>query len=203
MKLLSSPTSPYARVVRAVIKEKSLDYEVNIIEVDPWANPNILVAANPFCRIPVLTTATGIELSESLVIALYLEKMYPDPTLLPPSHIEQVLHKVALGIGLIDSAVAIVAAKKFDSAAESNLIVQRRVAAIDRTLPTIFTAVEASTNNDVDLGDLYIAVSLEYIDLRFPNMTWRQTLPKLADWLESLVSRPALAETAPVVSHIS
>ena len=38
MKLLASPTSPYARKVRIALAEKKLDYE--LVEMSPWTPDN-------------------------------------------------------------------------------------------------------------------------------------------------------------------
>ncbi|WP_198534604.1 glutathione S-transferase N-terminal domain-containing protein [Salinivibrio kushneri] len=58
MELYLNTTSPYARVVRICAIEKQLD-DVKLIWVDPWADDNALLTANPNGKIPVLVTDRG------------------------------------------------------------------------------------------------------------------------------------------------
>lgn len=52
MKLLYSPTSPYARKCRVAAIEKGLESRIEVLAVSPMANPPELLAANPLAKAP-------------------------------------------------------------------------------------------------------------------------------------------------------
>src|SRR5690606_34783629 len=67
--------------------------------------------------------------------------------------------------------------------------VQRALAALEADPPGLGTPP--------DVGQISLACTLSYLDLRFDG-AWRAEHPKLAAWLERFVAAvPALAETAP------
>jgi len=82
MKLLSSPTSPYARKVRIALAEKKIDCE--LVEASPWAADSIVPTHNPLGKVPVLLLDDGTALYDSRVIVEpdYLASSGHDITLL-------------------------------------------------------------------------------------------------------------------------
>jgi Glutathione S-transferase, N-terminal domain len=52
MKLFGSPSSPYVRKARVLLKEKSIDCEF-VIE-DPWPAESKIPSMNPLGKVPVL-----------------------------------------------------------------------------------------------------------------------------------------------------
>ena len=48
-----------------------------------------------------------------------------------------------------------------------------------------------------DLGDITLAVALEYLDFRLPDIDWRAATPGLADWLAEAGMRPSMLATRP------
>ncbi len=83
MELYLNATSPYARLVRIVLLEKGLADAVTLKWCDPWADDADLLKANPAGRIPALVTEEGTTLSESMLIAVYLDSVSPNPPMLP------------------------------------------------------------------------------------------------------------------------
>ena len=77
MQLLANTTSPYVRIARMCLIEKSIDIEPTI--VDPWADDERLGAANASTRVSTLITDDGTPLTESLLIELWLETTRPPP----------------------------------------------------------------------------------------------------------------------------
>ena len=105
MDLYYSTTSPYARLVRVALREKGLDGRVTPHLVDPWADDAELMRANPLVRVPALVTDDGQALTESLVIALYLETAHPEPALVPTGQRAAVLARAGVAMGAVDAAV--------------------------------------------------------------------------------------------------
>src|SRR4051794_27500309 len=70
--------SPYCRKVRIALREKGLACE--LVEEQPWTQPEELAALNPACETPVLVD-DDLVVCDSQAIADYLEEAYPEPTL--------------------------------------------------------------------------------------------------------------------------
>jgi len=71
LKLIASPTSPYARKVRIVLAEKKVEYQT--IDSSGWASGNPLHAYNPLGKLPVLILDDGTHLYDSRVIVEYID----------------------------------------------------------------------------------------------------------------------------------
>ncbi len=198
MQLFVSPTSPFARLVRVIRLEKALTDEISLEWVDPWASPDPLTRANPYSQVPALQLADGTTIVDSLVIASFLENRFPEPALMPAATTAAVHHKLGLGKVLIDAAVDLVITKRFRPQPDSDPILDRRRAAIERAVPAIAGCV--TPVDQLDLGDIALAVALAYLDFRFPDIEWRAAQPELARWADELGQRPALMETRPPAS---
>ena len=75
MKLIYSPTSPYARKVRTVIIEKQLENQVDMVNLAPADLPQELLIANPLSRVPTLIRDNGAPLIDSPFICEYLDSL--------------------------------------------------------------------------------------------------------------------------------
>ena len=80
MKIIGSYVSPYVRKVLACMELKGLDYEVD--PITPFFGNDEFRRLSPLCRIPVLIDE-GFVLTDSSVIAEYLDEQYPEPKLMP------------------------------------------------------------------------------------------------------------------------
>lgn len=80
MKIIGSYVSPYVRKVLVCMELKGLDYEVD--PITPFFGNDEFRRLSPLCRIPVLIDE-GLVLTDSTVIAEYLDEQYPEPALLP------------------------------------------------------------------------------------------------------------------------
>ena len=195
MELYASPTSPYARLVRGVFIEKDIADQVEIHWLNPWESPQALISVNPFCRVPTLVTDDGRVLVENLLIALYLERHVPQPPLLADP--ERAWPKLGLAQGLIDAAVDIAAGRRLRKLPEDDPILTRRREAFPRAIERVAGLIDQTPPSTPDLGDLALAVALEYLDFRIPEFDWRVQSPALASWHAELARRESLAATAP------
>lgn len=80
MKIIGSYVSPYVRKVLVCMELKGLDYEVD--PITPFFGNDEFRRLSPLRRIPVLID-DGLVLTDSTVIAEYLDDQFPDPPLLP------------------------------------------------------------------------------------------------------------------------
>ena len=80
MKIIGSYVSPYVRKVLVCMELKGIEYEVD--PITPFFGNDEFRRLSPLCRIPVLI-CDNMALSDSTVIAEYLDEQFPEPPLLP------------------------------------------------------------------------------------------------------------------------
>lgn len=197
MELFLNATSPYARLVRIVVLEKGLAEGVTLRWCDPWANDAALLAANPAGRIPALMTDDGTTLSESLLIAVYLDSLGRREPLIPPACQARVLHFSGLGQALMDAAFTTVISRKHQgNEADDSVLGQRRQRAIQRTLARLAHELDASqVAAAVTLGDIAVAVALDYLTFRLPETGWAEQHPRLTQWHQRVSARQSFVQT--------
>ena len=203
MKLIGSPASPYARKVRVVMAEKKLDYQY-VIE-DVWALDSIITESNPLGKVPCLVMEGGEAVFDSRVIVEYLDTLSPVGKLIPALGRERAEVKTweALADGLLDAALLARLETMFSGRTEA----QRSPAWIDRQMGKIHAVLKAMSTGLGDkpfcsgvhfsLSDVAVGCALGYLDLRFNDITWRDTYPNLAKLQEKLMLRPSFIDTKP------
>ena len=80
MKIIGSFVSPYVRKVLVCMELKGLDYEVD--PITPFFGNDEFRRLSPLRRVPLLIHE-GLVLTDSTVIAEYLEEQFPEPALMP------------------------------------------------------------------------------------------------------------------------
>ncbi|RDE22677.1 glutathione S-transferase [Motiliproteus coralliicola] len=198
MQLLLNKTSPYARMARIAMLEKGLQNQIELCWCDPWNDDPQLLQHNPVGRIPALVTDQGVTLSESLLIATYLDSLVAHNPLVPEDQKALVLHFAGLGQGLMDASFnAVIARKYLDEAANNSVLSERRWNAIDRTLAQLEHSVEQlAATPSISLGEICVAVAIDYLLFRLPELDTCSRYPKLAAWHRSRVQRPSFETTA-------
>lgn len=195
MRLFASPTSPYARKVRAVLIEKQLEDAVEMVDTNPLADPPELRAANPLGKVPTLALSDGRALFDSPVICTFLDEIGSGPRLIPsnPRRRLDLMVRQALADGVMDAAFALVMEQRRPRGQQSRDWIVRWTAAILKG--TADMALRAGRH--VDLGDIASACALGYLDFRLPAIDWRAGSPALSIWYAGISTRPSLARTAP------
>lgn len=198
MKLYLNKTSPYARLALVTAHEAGLVDRIETIWIEPWNDPPALLAANPLGKIPALETDDGVTLIESSCICDYLIARSGRSDLLPalPARVE-VLQRVGLGRATMDCAFGAVIERRFNNGNETALS-ERWVRALTRAVTVLdgVASVRAQATGQ-DLGDLVIAVALDYVDFRLAEIGWRQNTKNLAPWIDRLRARPSMIATQP------
>lgn len=197
MELYLNGTSPYARVARIVALEKGLGTTLTLHWCDPWTDDEALLLANPVGRVPALITDEGYALSESSLIAQYLDAIGHGESLLPNARRAEVLALTGLGQGLMDAAFHTVIARKHQGAeADDSVLGQRRRRAIGRTLAALEdNLAEEAHASSVTLGSIVVAVALDYLNFRLPEIEWWRELPRLAEWHRAFTARESFTST--------
>ncbi|WP_447043730.1 glutathione S-transferase N-terminal domain-containing protein [Vreelandella sp. H-I2] len=198
MELYLNVTSPYARLVRIVLMEKGLADAVTLKWCDPWADDAELLKANPAGRIPALVTEEGTTLSESMLIAVYLDSVSPNKPMLPAASLGDVLHLAGLGQNLMDAAfTTVIARKHYGHETDESELGQRRSRAIQRLLKQLSSELgEKQQASTINLGEIAIAVALDYLAFRLPEVNWEEGYPQLQSWHSGVIARASFQQTA-------
>jgi len=201
LRLLASPTSPYARKVRIVMSEKRIECELEMTDV--WSADTTIGEFNPLGKVPCLIMDDGGAVFDSRVIVEYLDTLTPVGHLIPASGRQRVEVRTweALADGIIDALVLVrLEHTQRPAAARSTPWIDRHLAKAAAGLRSAAAALaDKPWCNDerFTLADIALGVSLAYLDFRFPQIAWRTDHPNLARHYEKLAARPSFQETAP------
>lgn len=195
--LLHTPASPFARKVRVVAQIRGVALELRLTPVDPLLRDPDLAQHNPLGRVPVLLTPEGA-LPDSRIIVRYLDQLRPGPGLasaggLLPWKIETA---EALADGIMEMAVAL----RQERASRPEAL--RWDALIEARFARILDSLEALDRMEIaacghNFGNIALAVALEYLDFRHPDLDWRQRCPMLGQWLGCIAETVAMQSTRP------
>jgi glutathione S-transferase len=198
MKLLYSPTSPYARKVRIVVREKGLQSSVTEIIRLPADKQPELLAANPLGKVPALILDDHSVLFDSPVICEYLDQLVKKPGLIPAGDARWPAFRAqALADGLLDVAVAAVLESRRPQERQSDSMLahwrEQMLSAVRHMHEEL-----ASLESELTVGHIALATALAYLDFRHSDLQWRTVAGHaLADWYAGFARRPSMQKTAP------
>ncbi len=93
MTLYSSDTDPYCHMVRIVLAEKGINYEVHDVDIND--TPEDLKDLNPYNEVPTLVDR-DLVLYGHQVIMEYLDERFPHPPLMPVDPVSRARHRLML-----------------------------------------------------------------------------------------------------------
>ncbi len=201
MKLLHSPTSPFARKVRIVAAEKKLELELEI--ADPWKPNPDLARANPLGKVPALLMDDGTSLFDSRVIVEYLDGVSPVHRLIPEISRDRIAVKrwEAITDGLCDAAIlARLEASRPDQNESSAKQIARQRDKVNSCIDEMARELgdrEFCVGNALSLADIASGCALGYLKFRFPEITWETSHPSLARLYKKLAARASFKATDP------
>ncbi|MDX5363062.1 MAG: glutathione S-transferase [Pseudazoarcus pumilus] len=200
MKLVATPTSPYARKIRVMLAEKNLSFE--LVVDSPWEPTSTIPEVNPLGKVPVLVTDEGEVFFDSPVIAGWLENLAAAPRLLPADPVEavRVRQLEALADGITDAVVAVVLEGRRPEALRSADVVARQLQKVERGLDRLEQLATGRSwlhGDAISLGDIAVGVMIGFIELRLPNVDWKNERPSLTSLIARLFERPSFIDTVP------
>jgi glutathione S-transferase len=203
LKLIASLTSPYVRKVRIALAEKKIEF--SLVVDSPWTPANAVAEYNPLGKIPVLVLDDGTHLYDSRVIVEYLDTVSPVSRLIPEPSRQRIAVKrwEALADGICDAAAAIVLENKRPARQQSKDWIDRQRDKIARGIVEMARDLEERpwcNGESYSLADIATGCALGYLDLRFPDVDWRDAHPNLAKLAEKLAARASFADTVPPAS---
>lgn len=201
MKMLITPTSPYARKARAVVIEKGLNCEMS--EVSPWDDSPEVLAANPLRKVPVLLLDNGTAMFDSRVICEYLDAQSEKSQFLPADMLarQSVKTREALVEGAMDAALMLVMTGR--AAADMTPTDSWRhwlMGKAERALDLLEKDISGRNASSPDMSDVACYCFLDFWLFRMPQTKWsdwRDSRPQLAGWFTKMGERECFAKTDP------
>ncbi|PAU52971.1 glutathione S-transferase [Pseudomonas sp. PIC25] len=200
--LFHSPASPFVRKVMVLLHETGqLDrVALHTVALSPTSPSAELNADNPAGKIPALRLEDGSVLHDSRVILDYLDHQHVGEPLIPRDGTARWrrLTLASLADAILDAAVLTryetflrPEEKRWDDwlAAQKDKI-QRALAYFEQN-----AAAELACH--FDIAAIGVACALGYLDLRQPELGWRDRYPRLAAWYAEVSQRPSMQATQP------
>lgn len=199
MKLLGSPSSPYALKARVAMIEKNIACE---FVADRPSSPDSQVPKhNPLGKVPVLVLDDGKSLYDSSVIVEYFDTIGNGPQLIPADFAAriEVRRREALGDGVVDAIVALTHDSRYTEASDPNAgWYQKQLKKIERGLTALeqdIGANEFSFGNAFSVADICAGMALGYLDRVYASYDWRGKYPGLKAYAEKMFARRSFAST--------
>lgn len=186
--LRSSPASPFGRKAKIAAAVLDLAALLHVEATDTTDPGDSIRTQNPLGKIPALLLEDGTALYDSRVVVEYLDHLAGGGRIIPAGDARfPVLRLQALADGIADAALLQVYEVRFrpeerrhpDWLAYQAEKVSRGLGELEKTPPA--TVNEGTTP---DIGQIALACTLGYLDLRFEG-SWRSQHPTLVAWLDA------------------
>lgn len=197
MELFHSPTSPYARKARVILREKNVVFdEINVRESSRRPTEK-----NPLGKVPTLVLDDGTAVFDSVVIVETVEALFPEPPLLGTSIQERTRVRCleAAADGLSDVLIPIVTEDQRAPEVRNQNLVARLSGKVNTTLAYLNELAPQEgffLASGYSVADIAVVAALGYVRLRRPDF-----LPPhnrlLAYEARMLAEKPHLAQTIP------
>ncbi|MFJ2323015.1 glutathione S-transferase [Pseudomonas sp. NPDC087817] len=204
MTLFHNSLSPFVRKVMVLLHETGQQDRVALQDcvLSPVSPDPTLNADNPLGKIPALRLADGNVIHDSRVILDYLDHQHVGNPLIPRdgSARWRRLTLASMADGIMDASVMV----RYEQALRApekhwNEWLDAQREKIRRALALLETDAIAELTSHFDVAAISVACALGYLDLRFPEMGWRDANPQLANWYFEVSQRSSMIATMPKV----
>jgi glutathione S-transferase len=204
MTLFYNQASPFARKVLVLLHETGQFDQVELLSTmptpvtpDPRLNEN-----NPAGKLPALHLADGNVIHDSRVILDFFDYQHGGKPLIPregPARWRR-LTLASLADALLDAALMI-RYETFLRPLEKNWDewLSNQSEKIHRSLAYFEQEAVTELSAHFDIASIGVASALGYLDFRQPNLGWRSSHPRLANWYADVSKRPSMMKTQPPV----
>jgi len=198
MHLYVNTTSPFVRLVRLAIEEKGLADRVTLERVDPWADPEAFLKANPAGRVPTLTTDDGHVFAEAHLILRYLDEI-AQPAVFPSEDLARTLEIAAPALGATEASTAIIIGRKSSPDFDTDMVGSKRYRSIASGLAWLNANLPRDFADRPDIANFAAVTLIDYVVFRFPDRDWLGDLPALRAWRDRQKGRPSVEATMPYI----
>ena len=202
MTLYYNAASPFARKVLILLHETGQSNRVSLkaVALTP-VSPDVEVCRdNPCGKIPALCLADDNVIHDSRVILEYLDQQHVGNPLIPKegSARWRRLTLASLADALMDAAL-LIRYETFLRPEEKHWSewLDAQQEKIARTLAYFEAEAVTELSTHFDVASISVACALGYLDFRQPNLGWRSSYPRLANWYYEVSQRPSMLETQP------
>ncbi|WP_254615554.1 glutathione S-transferase family protein [Cupriavidus basilensis] len=204
LNLFWSPRSPFVRRVMVAAHELGLAQDIHRIDtaVAMTGCHAGLMQVNPLNKIPTLITEDGAALFDTMLICEYLDSVAAVPSLFPPARAArlQSMRWHALGHGLTDLLVLWRNERNRPPAKQSGEVMRAWDSKASATLGQLQSEVAALQAAPLSIGQIAVACALGYLDFRFEQMRWRDSVPALGAWFDGFNQRASMQATLPALA---
>ena len=193
MKLLSGPTSPFARKCRIVAIEKAITLEEVI--TNPFESKDLPIL-NPLRMIPVLLLEDGKKIYDSDIICRYLDALGSGPQIYPGGDDWSCLTFATLGNRLADASVQLQLQKVLPEGDQSQPFMEKMKNRIERSFSALDSNLNEFNTDALRIDSICIISGIGHIELRHGD-EWRGAYPALTNWYLSQMNRNSIIDTAP------
>ncbi len=196
MKLYMSLNSPYARLVRVLVREAGCADKVTEVQVDPRDGSSGYWATNPIGLIPALELADGLVLSESDLVCRHIDDALAGGRFYAGVR-RDARRAAALGMaqGILFRGLLARTDQMRPAAPDRDAFVARQLSAASRAADALEKTIE--DHEGVDIVDIVFGATVGWFGFRHEAVGILQGRPKLTRWFERLDRRPAFSETRP------
>lgn len=199
MKVMTTLTSPYGRIVRALVIEKGFQDRVEIFPTVTRTPDTPVLDVNPSGRVPTLIAEDGTMFEDSPLICVYLDSL-EDPQVLAPQTdwnariLEARVRSMLDGIAVWGREI-----RRPENEQSPDIVAHETNRA--HRLADVFDKLGANGAFDgpLDLAQLILGCTLHRHDIAPKGFDWRAANPNLAAWVDRFGERPSMQETLPPV----
>lgn len=205
MRLINAKASPFGRKVAVALIEKGISFEMVFDE--PWSRNTCTPRYNPLEQLPILIADNGEIAFESTFILEWIERRFPTPPLLPADDdgILAAKRLQVLAEGVMMAAGGIVSELSRPAPGPAWIERQKRkviggIRALEQALEgRAFAIGDRFGQADIGIGCNLSMLTFMAADLglQVPEITWRQSHPALAAYVDRLEARRSFQETQP------
>src|SRR5580704_329480 len=196
MKLFYASGSPYARIVRVVVRELGLQGGIDEIEVTLRDPNSSLLPFNPGGKVPTLELDDGTILNESLLLLAFLDTRHSSRKLLPMDGSDgwKTLSELGRAYAFLDAVTAWNRELRFGQSSPGVIALEKTRA--DRVADGLETALGAGAyGGPINAAQIVLAAALENFARRHKVWDWQAGRPRLSAFLDGIAQRPSFAET--------
>jgi glutathione S-transferase len=195
MELFYSSGSPYARVIRIVVRELGMTEGLIETACALRSADNPALARTPLGRVPALALDDGTVLTETRVICEGLDDMAGGHVLFgPPPEAAAARAQDGLITGLMECLVTLVREGRRPEGARSETAIENERARIARCLDALSTQ---GLPEVPAYRACMLACALGMVESRGLMPGWREGHAALGSWYDRQMQRPSLRETLP------
>jgi|SRR5579862_6192584 len=197
MKLFYASGSPYARIVRVVVRELGLlGGAVEEVEVTLRDPHSALLPYNPGGKVPALQLDNGAVLNESLLILAYLDGQHGGGKLLPMDGSDgwRILSELGRAYAFLDAVTVWNRELRFGLSAPAIIALEKERA--DRAADALeATIASGGYSGSLSASQIVLAAALENFARRHKIWDWQTGRPRLSRLVDEIAARPSFTAT--------